>query len=493
MNSRKRLLRLFFLVLVHGIFLPAKAQPVIGYSNNIFNITTPAIDSQVIKGNLPYTKVFFETGSGAFYILQTNTFHQATLNQIWYYKQNGTAQTVAQLATYYDTIRRPPYGSSSIINTVNTPGQNTVQNILRSGYIKLTNAVNNTILASDTMTVALTYKNTPQLPGDDVGGYNSSVVAFFYNDTNNPGLFNTVPPGNTPPYNFNGTNVLPIRLGPGQVIKPLSYFPPKIRDSLQAQRTASGYSGAIYILVPYDPANPEKHIFLSLTTSTLTGVATETPGLYKAVLIDYNISGAPSIVKKYEETMVTNLASHDPNFIVTVPRCLGNFVSPVNKKISYKVQFLNDGKATAESIKVVVSIPLGMQFPTTETNISPLCIVGPDTVSVYRWDAQVVFPEKKPRYVRYWLNPDTREITFKIYNSRLLHRPGIFGLNNNVGSIEFSVKTNANAAYVRECMYSKALIYFDDNKAVKCGFTTTIECKPGYKCPPVFEDPNKGK
>ncbi|MEP7255837.1 MAG: hypothetical protein ABI666_08660 [Ferruginibacter sp.] len=488
MNRKKIFATLGLTVLIAVIFTSAKAQQLINYSNNIFTITAPAIDPQVFKGKTPYTKAFLETGSGAFFILPASNNTPPPFSQTWYYKQNGAPQPVVQLATFYDTIRRPPHGSSLIINAMNTQGQNSVQNLVSTSYITVTNAVNDGILPLDTMTIAITYKNTP-LPAENIGVYTNSVIAFFYNNTDNPTLFRPVPTDNTT-YHYYGADVKPIRMHNGETLTTYDALPNAIKNLMRINGRGY-YANEVYITAPYIPDGKEKNIFLSLASSSLENIQTQNVGSYKAVLIDYNNSGG-AIVKVFDRLLVTNLTSHDPNHIITTPCCLDGYSAFAGVKIDYDIQFVNDGRAAATLIKDTVTIPRGIQFPSSGENLFT-CTIGGDKLIVLREGGTVLVQGKNPRYCSYRLDPDAGKIYFTIHNARLSNNPGLFA-RNNVGNIKFSLKTNPDGSGIQQCMYSRVSIKFDDNPPIHKNCLIRIHCKSGIQCADVdFNDPKKGQ
>ncbi len=496
MNSKKKVAVLGITVLASFIFSVAYTQPIISYANNRFSVATPAIDYQVFEGSkTPFSKVFLETGSGAFFIFQTAGYQQQTIPsplQRWYYKSNGTQQAVAQRASYYDTFRIPPHASTSIFNSENTLGQNPIQNLAGSNYITLTNAVGKNILPNDTMTIALTYKNIPS-SGDDVSQYNQSVIAFFYNSGENNKLFKIIPTGSNDFYSIYGGNIKPVRIHNGESIISLGALPGSIQQKLNDYKLLRNYSDAVYFSVPYNPNGIEKNIFISLVPSSADDITEANGGFYKAVLIDYNNGATLQTVKEFEQDLITSGMSHDPNSINTTPHCLPNHSSAANKKIDYKIEFENDGTASAETIIIETSIPLGIQFP--ERNINGLkCKIGGSDVDVDWVGSPQLHLGKGYRKCFYELRPQERKIVFRIVNAKLSHQPGPFK-KNNIGNIEFSLLTYkpGNAANIPQCMYSAVSIKFDDNTPViPDPSRVMVDCKKNI-CPPVYIDPTKGK
>lgn len=500
MNSKKKLAVLGIAVLATFIFTITYAQPVISYNNSRLSVATPSIDYQVFQGNkTPFSKVFLETGSGAFFIFQTTGYQQQTIPsplQRWYYKSNAAQQLVAQTAFYYDTIRRPPHASTNSIISENTPGLNPMQTLTGSNYITVTNAVGKNILPNDTMTIAISYKNTPSPSIDDASGYNQSVMAFFYNSYENDKLFKTIPTGSTPLYSFHGGNIKPVRMHNGESVISLGTLPSSIQQKLIDYK--ANYSDAVYFGVPYNPNGIEKNIFISLVPSSADDIIETNGGYYKAVLIDYGLP-LPT-VNTFEQDLITNAVSHDPNGINTTPHCLSVSSPPANKKIDYEIGFENDGTGSAKTIIIEASIPLGIQFPERKIkelkNIKGLrCKIGDSNVDVDWIGSPMTISEKGQRKCTYEFKPDSRKIIFRIVNAQLSHQPGPFG-KNNIGSINFSLFTylKENVKNMPDCMYSAVSIKFDDNKpVVPPPSRVKIDCKNAKDCLPVFIDPTKGK
>lgn len=461
-------------------FEAARAQPVMGYNNDKLSVTVPAIEIPQLD-HPPYTKVFLETGTGAFFILQTKNYQRQTLYKDWLYPNHGDWNAVVQLTTFYDTIRRPPLNSSLAIHipAIGTTGETSTEPVLQGNdHITVTNAVNNQVLPSEMSTLAITYKSFP-LSGDDVGSYNKSIIAFFYNNDANPTLFQPIPTDENTNYDFNGTAVKPIRVyNRESVLTDLSGVPESIKRTINLENDKN-YGNVLYIQTEYNPSLPERNIFISMQSSPIAGINSPTGGTYKAFLIDYNDSeGGASATGKFEQNLETDLTSHDPNHIITTPPCLGVTRSPNDRKIDYEIQFVNDGHAHAEFIKIITFIPEGVQFPTNGTNLFT-CTLGKN--SIYFYKEPVFMLPQNTRYGTYKLDPDKRQITFTIYNSHLSFRPGFLSLSN-VGLIEFSLRTNATGR-ILNCLNSGVSIVFDKNDPFIDYCQTRVNCKD--TCPPI--------
>jgi len=482
--NREKFISPGFIILFIIIFSTAGAQPSFIYSGNSFNITAPAIDMPN-AGKKPYTKVFFEASSGAFSIFQTGGYQQQSFPLTWNFNQSGTLQPIMQLATYYDTIKRPPFAASHSITWTNTLDANPAQNLLQAPNtnILVTNAVNNSILPNDTMTIAITYKNVGD--GDDVNPYANSVIAFFYNSSENSQLFRPIPTASNIYYNF-GEQVKPVRVQTETVLTSLTGIPASIQNliSLTNSNNTRGYTNVLYIKPVYNATAPERNIFISLVPSTFPAF-NYTGGSYKAVLVDYNSNGTSSTVKTYEENVVTNLPSHDPNHILTTPACLG--LNPSNKDINYEIQFVNDGKGLANRIEVTAVIPGGIKFPANGRNLFT-CWLGTKKIDMIGPGDPVLFSEKPPPRCFYSLDPGFRKIKFTITNAKLPPIPGS-SVRDNVGKIIFSLKTGTGK--VPQCLSSGASIKFDENEEMFCSFLTRVNCKSRGQC--QYDDPNKWK
>ncbi len=489
MKWRNNSIALGLLISAIFSFKATKAQPVMGYSNDKLSVTVPAIKIPQLD-HPPYTKVFLETGTGAFFILQTKNYQRQTLYKDWLYPDHGDWNAVVQLTTFYDTIRRPPLNSSLAIHipAIGTTGETSTEPVLQGDdHITVTNAVNNQVLPSEMSTLAITYKSFPW-SGDDVGSYNKSIIAFFYNNDANPTLFQPIPTDENTNYDFNGTAVKPIRVHNREmVLTDLSGVPESIRSSIDRENDKN-YTNVLYIQTDYDPSLPERNIFISMQSSPITGINSPAGGSYKAFLIDFNNSeGGSYATDKFEQNLETELTSHDPNHIITTPPCLGLTRSPNNRKIDYEIRFVNDGHAHAEFIKIITFIPEGIQFPTTGTNLFT-CTLGRDPIYFYKAGSPIFMPEKNTRYGVYRLDPDKRQITFTIYNSHLSFRPGFNGLSN-VGLIIFSLKTNVTGT-IQNCLTSGVSIVFDRNAAFIDDCLTRINCKD--TCPAKLFKIKKG-
>jgi hypothetical protein len=484
MDSKKTIIILGLTSLFIAFFISANAQYPIRYKSNIFLITAPAIDYQLLQNRTPYAKAFLETGSGAFFILNSSGYEQQPLpQQPWYFKSTGMVQPVLQFSTFYDTIGRPPRSYSLILSSENTQGTNPIQHFLGTQYVTLTNAVSNSILPNDTMTTAITYKNFPSPYTGEFDGYSQSMIGFFYNNSDNTKLFQPIPNATDLTYNFNGTNVRPIRIPNGEEIRAFDALPSSIQDIMRTNFT--GYSNMLYFKVPYIPNGVERNIFLSMIPSSILNIDTANPGSYKVVLVDYNNAATLSTVNTFTQSLVTNLSSHDPNFIIASPGCLGHLTT--GRKIDYEIQFVNDGRAMANTIKDTVSIPAGINL--VDNGVRQFtCILGGDTVPVFKENSLVI---KGKRLCFYRVDTYARKIYFTIQSAGLSNYAGWFG-KKNVGTIKFSLKTNPEPGRVYQCMYSTVAIKFDDNKPVRDTCLIRINCKPDIKCPITFNDPGAG-
>jgi hypothetical protein len=515
MNIIKKLTAVCLIII---LTLPVEAQLDLSYDNvnKQFSITTPAIKLQK-KGNpTPYTRVFLETGNGAFFTFTTNTSDGVPTNQAhpflqsWHFNppqpnQEPIHPPIVQLNTYYDTIRIPPL-TTSIANfdpqtsTINNPPQNT---LLSNQYLKITPSTN-TIIPGDMMTVALSYKNTT--PADDAVQFDRSILVFYYNGLENPNIFNEVPTGtNAEPYQFGGVSVPALRKHNNETILSIDQVPAKIRQKLTALNP--GYNKVVYISVPYDPSIPERNIFLSMAPNSDTSSYTSILSSVKTVLIDYKCNysdpadcGKDSIITELIEPFTIDFVSRDPNNIFTTPNCFNcrsSLVAPAvncigtykNKPIDYTIQFENIGAGVADSIRITVSIPKGIKFPSlNETTNLFSCSIGRTNIPIYRNGPPALVNVKNMRYCSYYLNAETGQIVFTIKNSNLAGTIESRGDRSRAGKIKFRLKTVSNLSRFPTCMISKVSIVFDRNRPETTSSTIRLDCNNKI-CPPVYGGP----
>jgi hypothetical protein len=519
MNSKKKLAVLGLTVLTTFIFITAKAQPTFNWDNNVFSITTPAIPVQD-KTKPPYTNVFLETGSGAFFTFTTNvlggtpSYYIKNFFQTWHFNPTQPVQQpVVQLNTFYDTIRIPPLIKSiANFNPVRSTGTNiTMQNPLAfNEFLRITPSTN-TIIPRDTMTVALTYKNT----ANEVPSYDKSIIAFFYNGLENPNIFNEIPTGiNATPYQFDGVSVPALRRHNDETFLTFEQIPLRIRQKLM--KINPGYNKALYLSVHYDLSLSERNIFLTLAPVPLllnsdlgTSNYTSMQSSVKAVLIDYRCPNPnlPDCGTTFSTTELIqpfdiNFVSRDPNKIYTTPNCFNcdsslfatSFMCSATytkKPIDYKITFENIGAGMAKQIVVKVTIPKGIKFPSlTEATRLFTCEIGETDIPIFR-EGSIFRKTPNLRYCLYRLNTDDNQIIFTIKNASLAGYVESNGDKNRSGVISFRLKTVSNVLEIPACMQSKVSIVFDKNNEIQASSVIRVDCKKA--CPPVYIDPTKGK
>jgi uncharacterized repeat protein (TIGR01451 family) len=473
MTSKKKLSAFCFTALTTFVFTIAKAQPVISYNNNTFSITTPPIAHPQIPGINPHTNVFFETGTGAFFRFSTNTpdgvpsYQQKTFTKIWNFSPSDNFQPpFVQINRFYDTIRIPPH-AASILNfyPVTNSNSNPSQNELAGQFLKITTSVSSpgtgvsTVIPGDTMTVALTYKNT-------IGysySYNKSIIAFFYNSSANPNVFGTIPTGNDA--FFNGQTVPALRMHKGESVlteTDISNLPTAIKTQLY--KKMNGYTKALYISVPYIASEPERNIFISMAPNLASSYYTGTSSSVKAVLIDYKDLNAGNVTE-FSQSFYIDFQSRDPNGILTSPSCLDSFPGPTNKPIKYNVDFQNDGEGVAQNVKVTVFIPEGIPFPSSGLlNITAMV------------------KQQDPLFEKYTVATENFRNTYQFVTTRI-HKSGVIHTQRKIifrmpgiqlpgkinqpanelirhGNISFTLYTHKNRDSIPNCMYSDISIVF---------------------------------
>lgn len=462
MKTRKKLIPILFVITAMLIATTSKAQPQLSYDSNSknFSITAPTIDSQIIQGRTPFSKVLLETGTGAFFIFQTQGRLQESFTQAWHYKATTTTQPIMQIAVFYDTIK-PPKGLLAFAFSPSISfGNNSTQTLLSSGqYVKLTNCIGDTIIPNDTTTLVITYKNT--VSAIDGCTFNQSVIALFYNNTDNTSLFAQVPTDNTT-YSFDGTPVKPLRKHNGETVEVLSNLPSAIQSILNSN--GSGFSQALYLTTPYTTNSLEKNIFLSMVPNPDSTSYQSQSGTVKAVIIDY-MSGNPSScnsVSSFTQNYEISFRSRDPNSVTITPDYFPALSSAIRKPVNYKIHFENEGMGRANRILITASIPKGIQMPSEMGDIFT-CKIGNDDIDVVNEKSLTRPGERNPRICVYRIDPESRKITFTITNANLSGKVGLKG-KNNIGEIGFRLTTSSRKKLFKS-MLSTVSIVFDDNRA----------------------------
>lgn len=472
MNRKQSLRNWSFAIFSLCFFNNTYAQPQLSYNNSNFSITAPPVN-QVFKSK-PYTRVFFETGTGEFFIYTTQNYNpsnqQVTFNQPWYSNTTSPIQPVAQLATFYDTMIKP-HSVSRIYSTPTYGTNQSVQSKLNGGNIKITNSINNTIIPGDTMTLALTYKNTsgPAITNASCTTFNKSIMVLYYNGTGNTSLFNTIPTASGITYSFDGIPVNPIRMHNQEAIKDLNTFPNDVKNIVNANNTG-GFSQTLVLTAPYLPNNGERNVFLSMvpvTNAFLTIDQVNSSASIKAVLIDYDSLNANYCYRVSSDTQVfsINRSSRDPNSITTTPSCLEGLTQNINLNIDYMIRFENIGAGNARDIKITVSIPEGLKFPVNGDNMFKCKIEGAE-IMVGKEGPKSLLGEKKVRKCIYSLDQVNRKITFTISEANLSGTGNgvVKKSNSRRGDIRFKIPVDFSGS--ARCMFSVVSIVFDENLPV---------------------------
>lgn len=482
MNSKKALVVSVFLFLAS---MKVIAQLRLTYGadfNKTFSSRLPALGYPQKKGNssIPYSKAFLETGNGSFFILTTNGYQQQNFSSPWNFK-NGENNIIPllQANTFYDTTGRPPHATTiAYFNPPRTTLLNPVQHLLAAGkFVKIststTSANATTIVPGDTMTIAVTYKNSSS--GDELNPYNKSILAFFYDGSENPHIFDDIPAGNgASPYFFDGVQVPALRMHNLEVVRARSEIPDAVLSQLSTAGT--GYNKVLFIEPQYDGGAFEKNIFISMAPSHDTSHFTLSNSSFKAVLIDYRNSDAGKVSESIQPFGV-DFVSRDPNEIITTPHCLDVYPIKTNKPINYAVHFDNIGAGEAKKVVVTVFVPKGITVP--PGGIFPFtCMVGTRQIPVYAERSNVPQTTTPQCFVK--LDPDGNKITFRITNANLAGKLSTKNQKNySYGDILFKLYTGSTG--IKQCLESKVSIVFDTNDAETDSDVINYSCKP-LKC-----------
>ena len=485
MNSKKILatlsLVLFFVLLQQMSFAQTDFNYSTATGTGVFNVTLPPINSNPVS-TPPYYSLFIETGNGRYFKIPGNlggTVYPtidgtvSTTNSYPYpFKIDANSKAFATVSGWYDTTRRPP---REVAFAAQNPGgtmlsnQTNLSNKARIGIDPCVNV----IVPGDTMTFALTYKPY------NVSGSNS-LVTFYYNKTYDGGnIFGEIndqttnffynPGQETPDAVKAIRSVIQVA---GNLIQVPVYtsipttLPQSVQQSLGTAFAGSGYSKALYFLIPSNFDQTEKNIFLTLVpTKNISsynpaptpGVSTSTQVLAGIYRYDNNGVMDPQNIPF---TLGINLLARDPNGITVSPQCLENpFGSnPYNRPIPITLNFKNTGGAPARDVITTVTIPDGIQIPANLPD-AYLRLHG------FTLQLRAFTPGARKYYTI-----SGRKITFVLKDIGL---SGIQDENNNWGIITFSLTTNPEhpqrptvppRAQIPECMYfDLSIVFINEN------------------------------
>lgn len=462
------------------------AQPVINYDVNLhqFKITIPGIKKPKDQVELPFTRVFFETGDGQFKVFTGSGKGANSFILPWHFADPTAITPVANAVAFYDTIKpRPrPMASAKYDPAPTSGGANEITSQLEgSERIKIVSAAD-VLLPGDSLPIAVVVKTNSSSQSSPAA--EQAVVALFSNGGDNPGIFHSLAGNPLAAYNpvFNM-----VRFSKEWANMRLEDLPDAIKSKINDMKSNGGFNDVFILTRKVDPNDSinEENIFFTMAANSNTEMykSEYTATLNAALVLTQN----DQVVNEFESPFVFKLSlfSRDPNGIRTIPHCLGR-LSGQNRKLSYELQFENEGDATANTIRIDVKIPQGLSFPGASLG-DATCYVGVDPLQLH-YRALPPRATKKDRVGYYSYLPEERIIRFVINNAGL---KGRIAQNGNAasgsGRIIFSLPVPQRLGN-EDCLLSTMDIFFDNNPAVRDGFFTRGKCNTKIPCPVQFVD-----
>ena len=473
MNSKKKLTILgfaLFLILSKEISFAQSAS----FSNGNFIVNLPSLSPNQVFSQQPFYTLFIESGDGRYSKSGViNNSNRIPAQNIPYpYRINTKYNAVANIVGHYDTTP-PPFRQILIDNISNLNVNNvSIENKLSAGNNIGFDYSDTTLVPGDTTTMVLTYKTDAPSDGTDY------ILAFFYNDgdvTTTGKIFSEITNVNIQ-YRFGSDvpNAKAIRMSNSEIAYagiPGSGIPQAVISALNIAK--GSYKNVLCFMIQHGATTEEKNIFISMSPEKLKeSNYFGNSARFKALRIKYTTNKVGNIIVS-EDTSLTlpvRLYARDPNGITIYPGCLnGNFL---NKKISSKITFQNDGKGPANRVKVVVTIPDGIQFP-------PLNFSA--TLSV---NGNLTF--FRPPLNSYTFNNQQRQIIFVMEGINLKGTSQTTIDAERRGFIYFEVKTNANLP-ISKCMHFNVSIIFTtegspDNRPVNVDGWVRLYCNTAGGC-----------
>lgn len=493
MNSRNKLRNsgLLTLFLLTWLSTLTFAQPY-NYSSGIFHIGLPAINLNWVAPNpIPHYSLFIEPGNGRYIKVPGPEFDQTidgrhdAFDNAYSYGWNipANAKAVVAVSGWYDTIRRPP---RSLTFAASNPGGSfpPAQGYLTGkSRIRIDPCVN-VILPGDKMSIALNYKPFSS-PAD------KTLITFYYNRPFDGGnIFGVLNDQLTYPfYNPDMTTTNPVKAIRSKIyaqegttdVPAYTSIPNSLPQSLQSYLSSvfvnSGYSNALYFLVPQAVDGTEKNIFLTLDPTTNTSSYYPAPNpdastSISASIFRYDNTGYSS-PQTFPYPLGINLVSRDPNKITITPQCFENSFRGTftNQPVRITVNFQNEGGGTAKDVETIVTIPDGLQIPAT---LSPVYLQT--SASTRLISAQ---------------SPGAKEY-YKIVGRKIYFVMDSINLSpfsnprENWGIIRFTLQTSSQ---IRECMWFDLSISFRNrdgslNSKVFRSALARVHCQTAnFPCP----------
>ena len=449
MNSRNKLAALWLGLIFLTIQNVSRAQNSFEYSAGNFSVGLSSIN----PGQTPfpaYYTVFIETGNGRY--IKSGRIDDAKKiplkNFAYPYKIKNGSKALATVTSYYDTTPRPPRHTAISVSNPGDPLplEQVFLPVLTGkpyGRIAIDPCVQ-TVVPGDTMSVSLIYK-----PYSSAGTY--TIIAFYYNKPLEGGnIFSPI--SESTEYSFNASEQTKAirRHNTESVFTTIPDGLP-VEVSSRLNTAHSGYTNALYFMVPAGLPEVEKNIFLSLapTRNTLSYNQNTSTAFY-ATIMQYNSSGIME-QKDFLLPLGINMYAHDPNGISTSPHCFMDnegLVDPHNIRIMNNIHFTNDGPGYARTVEVTVTVPDGITIPLPFSS-----------AYVFVNGTTKLFKPQLPGEKNYYKITGNK-IIFTMKDVFLKGTVAEKELSKRTGMITFTLKTNAAPLSVPDCMYTYASIAF---------------------------------
>ena len=458
------------------------------YAEQKFEITVPLIPNQKIENKTPYTKLFLETGDGSFRIF-THPAKGGIIKSSWYYENSQLYSPGVHKLTFYDTIKLPPRAIAFRFNDAPAASEQDnepVESLGEGERIKLT-PLSTTLLPGDLAPVAISYK--PMRTGEDeFPVYSKAIIAFFYNSSDNPALFDEVNPEELVFENVPGFKQA--RKHHGENLRSLEQFDENIQEALTRLGNEGGFKNSLFYETPINSSNIDiqQNIFFSMNSSTNLDLYKSSTSANLMAALVLASDGSSPLVFSYPLGLNLRIQSRDPNELTVSPGCLGfKPEEKLNRDITYQLHFENEGGGIARNITCTLSLPRGIAFPTQALDTaSTNCSIGGRKFKLQmEWPNLIV--SKTMPLATYQYIPQKRQIIFRMRNVNLSGTIEAGQHHDKTeGAIRIKLKTVASINEFKDCMYSRLSIQFDDNAPVVCEPNLLKgNCSDALKCSPM--------
>jgi len=353
----------------------------------------------------------------------------------------GSNTNLVLRTTLYDTGRGGPpptivmQGSMGTSNLFSTSGNDNATSITNGTSLVYINTSVPEVMARDTMVLAVTYRtDTSGFSLVDTAGKIRYTLVLLYNPDNGPVFFE--------PLNgsmMNGYSILPMVRSHNN--ESIDYG--TVSNLQFANINASYFSGyANYVAFRnIIPQLVEKNVFISVVPSAT--LAEGTLGSVKAVLIRND--SLPAVISNtykdaYQLSGLRVALAHDPNYLRVTPLCIES-TKRGGHIITYKVHFQNTGLGPADTIRVTMHMPKGLDLSNfTANNIKTASYSGEqfkNELGLFKVDPAnnlIVFKFEPHKYV-------SKEIS--LLGTENLINP--LSDPRTIGDIEFTVTTTDQA------------------------------------------------